>query len=155
MHLTAKEYLQQIKDLKNAIKNKESELFLLECLATGTTAPTDREPVQTSGTSDKVGNLAVKIVMMQNEILMQKAEALEKISECISVIEKIKELPCNTAETQYNILHKRYVEFKKLNQIAEEECYNYDYIRELHGVALQNVKKIMPEQKEPTQTHIL
>jgi hypothetical protein len=165
IHLTAKEYLQQIRDLTNAIKNKESELFLLECLATGTTAGGETvkikgkmhcvERVQTSGTSDKVGDLAVKIVMMQNEILMQKAEALEKISECISVIEKIKELPCNTAETQYNILHKRYVEFKKLNQIAEEECYNYDYIRELHGVALQNVKKIMPEQKEPTQTHIL
>ena len=152
--MTAKEYLQQIRNLKNEIKNKESELFLLECLATGTTAPTDREPVQTSGVSDKVGNLAVKIVMQQHEILKQKAEAVEQISECISVIEKVRELPCKTAETQYNILHKRYVGFKKLKQIAKEECYDYDYIRELHGVALRNVAKIMPKNNVPTQTHI-
>lgn len=152
MHLTAKEYLQQIKSLKNKIKNKESELFLLECLATGTTAPTDREAVQTSGTSDKVGNLAVKIVMLQQEIQKQKAEALEQISECISVIEKVRELPQKTAEVQYNILHKKYVGFKKLRHIADEENYDYDYIRQLHGKALLNVKKLMP--KELTQTHL-
>ena len=162
--MTAKEYLQQIKNLTNDIKNKESELFLLECLATGTTAGGETvkidgkmhriERVQTSGTSDKVGNLAVQILMMQNEILKQKAEALEQISECVSVIEKVRELPCKTAETQYNILHKRYVSFKKLKQIAKEENYDYDYIRELHGVALKNVKKIMPQSEIPTQTHI-
>ena len=152
--MTAKEYLQQIRALKNEIKNKESELFLLECLATGTTVSTDREPVQTSGTSDKVGTLAVKILMMQDEIFKLKAEALELISECVSVIEKVRELPYKTAETQYNILHKRYVGFKTLKQIAKEECYDYDYIRELHGVALQNVSKIMLKSKVPTQTHI-
>ena len=153
--MIAKEYLQQIKTLTNDIKNKESELFLLECLATGTTAPTDREAVQTSGISDKVGNLVVKIVMLKKDILKQKAEALEQIQECISVINQIKELNCETAKLQYNILHKRYVSFKKLNKIAVEENYSYDYIRELHGIALQNVKKIMLKSELPTQTHIL
>lgn len=152
--MTAKEYLQQIKSLKNKIRNKESELFLLECLATGTTVQTDKEAVQTSGPSDKVGNLAVKIVMLQQEIQKQKAEALEQISECISVIEKVRELPQKTAEVQYNILHKKYVGFKKLKQIANEECYEYDYIRQLHGKALQNVKKLMPKSEELTQTHL-
>ena len=153
--MTAKEYLQQIRKLLNAIKKKESELFLLECLATGTTAPTDREPVQTSGTSDKVGNLAVKIVMLQNDILKQKAAALEQINECISVIEKVRGLNCQTAELQYTILHERYVSFKKLKQIAAEECYDYDYIRELHGTALKNAAQFIPINKVPTQTHIL
>lgn len=143
--MTPKEYLKQIKTLKNEIRNKESELFLLECLATGTTAPTDREAVQSSRVSDKVGNLAVEILMLKNDILKQKAEALEQIQECIAVIERIRELKCDSAETQYNILHKRYVGFKKLKKIAEEENYTYDYIRELHGVALQNVKRFMPE----------
>lgn len=152
--MTAKEYLKQIRTLTNDIKNKESELFLLECLATGTTAPTDREPVQTSGVTDKVGNFAVKIIMMQKDILKHKAEALEQISECIGVIEKVKKLPCKTAEAQYNILHKHYVAFKSLKKIAAEECYSYDYTKELHGKALCNVKKIMPKSKEPTPTHL-
>lgn len=153
--MTAKEYLQQIKKLLNEIKKKESKLFLLECLATGTTAPTDREAVKTSNVSDKVGNFAVKIIMMRNEILKQKAEALEQISECISVIERVRELPCRTAELQYTILHERYISFKKLKQIAAEECYDYDYIRELHGTALKNAAKFMPISKVPTQTHNL
>lgn len=153
--MTAKEYLQQIRKRLNEIKKKESEIFMLECLATGTTAPTDKEAVQTSGVSDKVGNVTVKIIMMQNEIRKQKAEALEQISECISVIERVRELPCRTAELQYTILHERYISFKKLKQIAAEECYDYDYIRELHGTALKNAAKFMPINKVPTQTHIL
>ena len=147
--MTAKEYLKQIHELSDVIKNKESELFMLECLATGTTAPTDKEAVQTSGTSDKVGTLAVKIVMLKNEILKEKAEALEQIEECISIINSVRELKCKTAEMQYNILHNRYVSFKSLKQIAIEECYSYDYIRELHGIALRNVKRIMPQEKIP------
>lgn len=143
--MTAKEYLKQIKNYQNTISKKESELFLLECIATSTTAPTDREPVQTSGTSDKVGNGAVDMVMLRKEIEKQKEEALKQIAECIGVIEKIRELKCDTAELQYNILHKRYVSFEKLKKIAEEENYSYDYVRELHGVALFNVKKIMPK----------
>lgn len=141
--MTAKEYLKQIQTLKNRIKNKESELFLLECLATSTTAPTDREAVKNSGVSDKVGSLTVKIVMLKNDILKQKAEAVDQIAECISVINSVRELPSETAELQYNILHKRYVSGTKLKYIAEEENYNYDYIREMHGIALSNVKKIM------------
>lgn len=152
--MTAKEYLKQIKILKNEIRNKESELFLLECLATGTTAPTDKEAVQTSNISDKVGNLTVKMVMLKNEILKDKSEAIEKISECIGVINKVRTIDSETAETQYNILHKRYISFKKLKQIAVEENYTYDYIRELHGVALQNAKKFIPQSEVPTQTHI-
>lgn len=152
--MTAKEYLQQIQKQKNTIQKKESELFLLECLATSTTAPTDREAVQTSGTSDKVGNSAVKIAMLKEDIGRQKEQAQAIIIECIGVVEQVRALKCDTAEVQYNILHKRYVSGKKLKKIAEEETYSYDYIRELHGIALQNVKKLMPKEQLPTQTHI-
>lgn len=153
--MTAKEYLQQIRKLLNEIKKKESEIFLLECLATGTTAPTDREAVQTSGVSDKVGNVTVKIITMQEELKTQKAEALKQISERISVIEKVRELPSRTAELQYTILHERYISFKRLTQIADEYCYNYDYIKQKHGEALKNVTEIMTIRKVPTQTHFL
>lgn len=162
--MTAKEYLQQIRNLKNDIQNQESELYLLRCLATGTTASDATvkikgkihcvERVQTSGTSDKVGNLGAKIVDKEREILKQKEKALKQIDECISVIKQVRELPCKTAEAQYNILHKRYVAFKPLKKIASEECYSYDYIKELHGRALHNVEKIMPKAKEPTPTHL-
>ena len=49
----------------------------------------------------------------------------------------------------------RVLKKKFRKQIAAEENYDYDYIRELHGIALQNVKKLMPKSELPTQTHIL
>ena len=66
--MTPKEYLQQIKDTEEYIADKEEELYKLECLATSITAPTDREAVQTSNISDKVGKIAVKIALMRSEI---------------------------------------------------------------------------------------
>lgn len=141
--IKAKDYLRQILELPKRIEKKENELYLLECLATGTTASADIAAVQTSETSDKVGNCAAKIVDLKKEIKLQKAAAFEQIQECIRVIEQVRDLPNRTAETQYDILHMRYVSGKKLKRIAFELKYDYDYIRELHGIALLNVEKII------------
>ena len=141
--IDAKNYLRQIRLLPNRIKKKESELFLLECLATSTTSLTDKTAVQASGASDKVGNCAAKIIDLKLEIEQHKKEAFEQIEERIEVIEQVRNLPNKTAETQYEILHLHYVSGKKLKHIAFELKYDYDYIRELHGKALLNVKQII------------
>ena len=148
--MTAKEYLQQVKEMDTTVKNKMVELYQLRCLATSITAPPDREAVQTSGISDKVGNIGAKIVDLQNEIMGQIDEYIQIKQECIDIIERVR--PLN--DLQYNILHKKYVGNQTLREIAEEECYSYDYIRESHGEALKKVAKIMQNSKVPTQTHI-
>ena len=149
--MTAKEYLQQIHDLEKALYNKRIELYRLECFATSITAPTDHEAVQTSNISDKVGNGAVDIATLKNEIIAQEKQFLEQWRECIGVIEKVRQI----SEMQYNILHKKYIASLTLKEISKEENYSYDYIREMHGEALKTVEKFMPKSKEPTQTHIL
>lgn len=149
--MTAKEYLEQIQDLEKALYNKRFELYKLECLATSITAPMDREAVQTSNISDKVGNGAVDIAAFKKEIEAQLQAFLIQRRECIRVIEEVRQI----SEMQYNILHKKYVAYLTLKEISKEECYSYDYIREMHGEALKNVEKFMPKSKEPTQTHIL
>jgi hypothetical protein len=141
--IDAKNYLRQILELPNRIKKKEKELFLLECLVTDTTASINNVAVQKSETSDKVGNCTAKILDLKAEIEQQKITAFEQIQNCIRVIEQVRDLPNRTAETQYNILHLRYVSGKTLKRIAFELKYDYDYIRELHGIALQNVNKII------------
>lgn len=138
----------QIQGLANKIKRKESELFLLECIATSTTAATDREAVQTSSTSDKVGNSAAKILDLKAEIEQEKVAALEQIKECIATIEQVRKLPIKTAQTQYDILHLKYVSGKKLKYIAYKLNYDYDYIRELHGRALKNVQMLLNKQNK-------
>lgn len=147
--MTAKEYLQQIREMESIVKNKMVELYQLKCLATSITAPPDREAVQTSGISDKVGDIGARIVDLEREIMAQIDEFIQKKQECIDIIERVR--PLN--DIQYNILHKKYVGNKTLREISEEECYSYDYIRELHGEALKKVMEIMRNCKVPTQTH--
>lgn len=40
-----------------------------------------------------------------------------------------------------NILYKRYVEYKRLKTIADEMNYTYEYIRSMHGWALEEFSK--------------
>lgn len=149
--MTPKEYLSQIKDIEDYIADKDFELYKLYCLATSTTAPTDREVVQTSGTSNKVGNIGVKIAEMSRHIEEKKLELLQIQAECIAVIEEVR----RHNKLYYQILHDKYIKHKKLNQIAADTHYSYDYIREAHGIALLKVGEILQKRKDPTQTHIL
>lgn len=148
--MTPKEYLSQIKDIEDYVKSKEIELYKLNCLATSITAPSDREAVQSSNISDKVGNVGAKIADLSRLIQSQKERQLAVQTECINTIDEVRQ----QNKLFYIILHKRYVQYKNLKQIASEEHYSYDYIREMHGRALQKVGKILQNQKEPTQTHI-
>lgn len=144
--MTAKEYLLQIKDLEKAIYNKQVEIYKLECLATSITAPTDREAVQTSGHTDKVGDLSAKIADLQQEIRLEVAEYLKQRQERIKTIEQVKRQNI----MQYNILHKCYIGGRSLKAIAVEESYSYDRIKHLHKEALIAVEEFMPKIKVST-----
>lgn len=130
--MTAKEYLQQVRRMDRLINNKIAELEQLRTLATSTTAATDREAVQTSGVSDKVGNVVANIVDLQAEINALVDSYIDKRKEIIAQLDSIeKQHPLF-----YAILHGRYIQFKKLQDIADNEGYAPQYIREQHGKAL-------------------
>ena len=137
--LKAKEYLQQIKELDTAIKAKQDEIYKLECLATSITAPSDREPVQTSNISDKVGSLGAKIADLQKELEQEKLNFIEQLQERISVIERLK----LENILLYYVLHRRYISYCSFKEIAKDICYSYDYTRELHNLALRKVEKFL------------
>lgn len=130
--MTAKEYLQQVRRMDRLINNKIAELEQLRTLATSITAATDREAVQTSGASDKVGNVVASIVDLQAEINALVDAYVDKRKEIIAQIDGIeKQQPL-----YYAVLHGRYIQFKKLQDIADNEGYAPQYIREQHGKAL-------------------
>lgn len=140
--MTAKEYLQQIEILDELIDTKQVELFQLRRLATSVTVPADREAVQTSGTSDKVGNIVAKIVDLENTINEMIDEFIDKKLDCINIIDQIHDT------LQHKVLHKHYVQYKTLVEIASEVGYSYQYILEIHKAALLKVEKIMSKNKK-------
>lgn len=135
--MDAKEYLQQIAKDNSLIQNKCIEVYQLRCLATNITAPMGTEPVQTSGVSDKVGNITAKIVDLENEINELIDRYIDDKQHRIEIIEQIAD------PLQYNILHKHYVQGKKFREIAEEEHYSEVHINKQHIKALAKVQKIL------------
>lgn len=135
--MEAREYLQQIAKDDKVIQNKCVEVYQLRCLATNITAPMGTEPVQTSGVSDKVGNITAKIVDLEKEINELIDRYIDDKRERIKVIEQIDDA------LQYNILHKHYVQGKSFTEIAEEENYHPVWISKNHALAIEKVQNIL------------
>ena len=135
--MDARTYLQQIQKDNKLIQNKCVEVYQLRCLATSVTAPMGTEPVQTSGVSDKVGNITAKIVDLECEINKMIDRFIDDKQERIKVIEQVEN------PLQYNILHSYYVQGKRFKEIAEEEHYSEVHINKQHQKALEKVQKTL------------
>lgn len=131
-----KRYLSQVYALNCRIENKKSERDQLRELATSVSSFTNTERVQTSSNQDKMGDTVAKIVDLETEITATIVEYLSKKEEVIKTIESVENI------NMYNLLYKRYVEGKPLTSIAEEMGFSEDYVKHLHGDALNIVKKI-------------
>jgi hypothetical protein len=135
--MTADEFLKQIERADTLIDSKLSELYRLRCLVTSITVPTDREAIQTSGVSDKVGNTVAKIVDLENEIDDMIDEYIDTRNKCIGVIEQL-------ADTlQYKVIHMRYVEYKSYVEIEDELNYSHQWIMEVRRNALREIERII------------
>lgn len=137
----AKTYLEYIEKANARIQNKLVEVYQLRCLAESITAPMGTEPVQTSGPSDKVGNITAKIIDLEQKINRMIDIFIDKKQERIEIIEQVDDT------LLYSILHKRYVQGKKLYIIAQEEHYTEVHISNKHQEALERVQEILDKKK--------
>lgn len=131
--MTAKEYLLGIKQLERAIRLKQEEIEELRSLAESITVKTGEEPVQTSGTSDKVGNIVARIVDLQREMEDSVMKYLDKRAECIGLLEKMQNID------EREVLYRRYIQDMTWEDVANAMGYTSEYVRgALHMNALSN-----------------
>lgn len=83
-------------------------------------------------------NIITRIVDLSAEIDSEIDSFVDKKHRIINQIQSLQ----NVNHT--SLLYKRYVEFKRLEVIAVEMSYTYQYIRELHGHALQDFERTYP-----------
>lgn len=140
--MEAKAYLEEIGKADARIQNKLIEVYQLRCLATKVTAQMGSEAVQTSGVSDKVGNISAKIIDLEAEINQMIDKFIDDKQERIKVIEQVDDA------LLYTILHKHYVQYKKFVTIAEEEHYTEVHISNKHQEALDKVQEILDRKEE-------
>lgn len=129
--MTAKEYLQQIEKLDIKIHQKESELECLRETAGGAAAIRyDKDNVQVSACGDMLERNVIRLVELEQKILDDKIKMAELRDKIIDQIHALDD------KRYIRILYLRYVKYERFEKIALDMSYDYVYLRELHGGAL-------------------
>jgi RNase H-fold protein (predicted Holliday junction resolvase) len=135
----AKTFLSQVKKLDLQIKNKLIEKQQWKDIALGITANMDGERVQSSGAKSKMASAIEKCVDMEAEIDSLVDKLIDTKKEVVQTIERLE------SPTEYDILHKRYIQFLGLQEIADYYGRDYTTITTAHGRALKNVQVLIDE----------
>ena len=133
----AQVYLEQVEMLDAIIKNKLIERKQWREVAMSITANMDGERVQSSGARSKMADAVDKCVDMEAEIDALVDRLIEKKQEVIAVLEQM------SNATEYNVLHKRFIQFKTLREIADEYNKDYDWVKTVNGRAIASVQRIL------------
>lgn len=144
--MNAKEYLEKVRNDEDYLKRKSVELYQMKCLETSISAPLNPDKVQSSSPADKLGNLISKRIDFEKELAALVVNYANYKSECIGVLEEVRK----DSHTLYSVLHKHYIEYAKLIDIAADMGYSYQRIKELHREGLEKVQKILEKYKVHT-----
>ena len=142
--MTAKEELLQYKYAREKVQETLEEYQKYKDRAEKMTSIISNMPRGTSS-SDKVADNAVKMADLSAEYEKRWLEAENKKLEIEKNIDLVEE-PYRT------ILYMKYVQGKKLEEIAYKMNANYTYICEQHGVALKKYKENKENRTYPNTT---
>jgi hypothetical protein len=136
MGMKAKDFLKQPKKLDVMITNKLIEKEQWKAIATGSTSVSDGERVQSSGNQQKMADAIARFIDIEQEIDRIIDVLVDTKKDVIDVIEKLD-------VTDYDILHKHYIQYIELSDIAIMYDKSYSWMTTKHGRALQKVQNIL------------
>ena len=150
----AQEYLDQIEKLNAMIENKMVEVEQWRDIALGVTSGGESvlievkgkkelhnmEKVQSSGSPSKMADAVARIVDLQAEINGMVDKLIEKKQEIIRTIEMLN-------ATEYDVLHKRYIQGLSFEEIGEAKGKSKSWATTVHGRALQHLNGILNERE--------
>lgn len=143
--MTAKEYLSEVQRLQTIIEQKQERIKeIRESASTVRGVRFDLEKVQGSGRTDKIGDSVAKIIDLETEVENDMISIIYRKHEMIEQIHAL-------GNYRYiQLLYKRYIEFKRLQIVAAEMDFTYEYVLELHKKALKAFEVVNKEvlQKE-------
>lgn len=139
--MKATEFLQQVKMLDKMIENKLAEIQRWREIATNATSNLTGEKVESSHNPHKTMDAICTYMDLENEYGPQ-IDALKKRK--MDVIHVIEQLP----PTEYDILHKLYVQDYELQDIASLYQRSYGWATTAHSRAKQLVQKILDKREK-------
>lgn len=139
--IDAKTYLMQVELCDVHINHQLEELQRLKTLTTQITSAIKPVAASGSGSQDKLGNTIAKIIDLENEINEAVDTFIDKRQEASKLVDRV------TNTNQFQVLRKRYFEYKPWEQIACEMHMTYRNVCYIHGRALQTVSKLLEEEE--------
>ena len=147
--MTAKQYLQQIKRIDTLIQNKTAEKNYWAAItmerATSITANMGGEKVQSSGSKHKMADTVDSGIDRVRRLEKRIAELYAEMDAIIAIIEQL-------PEDKSDILHKVYVQYMSLKEVAASRHESYSWVATNHGIALKMVSDIL-EKKKATKSN--
>lgn len=134
--MKAQDFLKQIKKLDKLIENKLAEVQRWKEIANNTSVNMSGERVQSSGSHDNIANAICTYMDLEREIKQSVDELIETRKDIINVIEQLQ-------ATEYDILHKIYVQGFTLQEVASLYDRRYEWATTTQGRALKHVQNIL------------
>lgn len=135
--MDAKEFLRQVKKLDLQIKNKLIERQQWKDIALGITASMEGERVQSSSSQQKMADAVVRCVDMESEIDSLVDKLIDTKKEVVQTIEQLE------SPTEYDVLHRRYIQYQSLQDVADHYKKDYGWATTVHGRALKHVQELL------------
>jgi hypothetical protein len=102
------------------------------------------ERVQSSGSQQKMADAVGRCVDMEAEIDSLVDKLVDTKKEVVATIEQLE------SPTEYDVLHRRYIQFQSLQDVADHYKKDYGWATTVHGRALKNVQKLLDNEKGET-----
>jgi DNA-directed RNA polymerase specialized sigma24 family protein len=123
------------------IVNKQIEIQQWKTIASGTTAFSEGERVQSSGNQQKMEKAVAEYVDIEESMKAELTEFVKTKQEIISVIQML-------SPVHYDLLHMIYVQFLTFDDVADKYDKSYSWATTVHGRALKQVQKILDERED-------
>lgn len=128
---STKEYLKQVSKINRIINNRLIELAQLKKMSYGIPAIQNKERIDKTKESDKIGNVCIKIEEMEEQINKLIDHYVDRKQKIISQIEEIEN------ELSYHILYSIYILGKSIEEISVETPISYRHAARIHKRALK------------------
>lgn len=136
--MTAKEYLLQIEDLSNKIKEQEEYIQRLKDSLSIAGINYDKDRVQTSPDPDKFGHVFAQIDEQNTVLDDLKTKLINVRVKALNIIHMLED------ERYRKILITVYLDVNSLKKAAKVLSFSYPYIKELHQEALNAFSENFP-----------
>lgn len=133
--MEAQAWLEQVKRLDEQIDAKIAERERIRALMVNTVGKLDGMP-HAPGISDKVGNLTVKLVSLEEELNAMVDEYVDRKKEVLQTLERL-------PEREYGVLHRYYIRRMTWEQVADDIGYCTTQVWRIKKEALRLLENML------------